>query len=201
MWERKLYWRQMPFHTSICPATTITFLSFLISFFSCFIVTQSLRHFLWFAINWLRCSYRYFAVSCGLTSRYWASRRRFWLVCDRLPLQSIVSHARTNSAIDRILMGIEYIHDATVVIADWSIEMVKRGLHKQASHSYGQARPPTRGSKPSRHVLHHVSSFFFSHNNADVSLNVRLSTRTIRATQQRLLYLYIIVSWYTDVKN
>lgn len=59
-------------------------------------------------------------------------------------------------------MGIEYVYDAIVVIADWSIEMVKRGLRKQASHSYEQARPPTRGSKPSRHVLHHVSFFLYS---------------------------------------
>jgi len=171
---RKLYRRQTPFRTSIWPAA-IMFLSFFLFFLS-FIVTQTLRHFLWSAVNSLRRSYRYFA-SLPLTIEHLGENS-----VKRLPLRSIVSHARTNSAIDRILMGIEYVHDATVVIADWSIEMVKRGLRKQASHSYGQARPPTRGSKPSRHVLHHVSFFLFSYNNADVSLNIRLSTRIMRAT-------------------
>lgn len=61
----------------------------------------------------------------------------------RLSSRFIVSRARANSASDReFLMGIEYVYDITVVavIADWTIEMVKRGLGRQASRSFGQAR-------------------------------------------------------------
>jgi len=77
----------------------------------------------------------------------------------RAALRLIVSRAD----IDRILMGIECVYDATVVtvIADWTIEMVKRGPRGTSVPQPADRHPPTRGSKPPRHVLHPSSFCFF----------------------------------------
>lgn len=107
-----------------------------------------------------------------LISRYSSTQRKCpcrspkVLACHRGSLSRV--RERIQPATE-FLMGIEYVYDITVVavIADWTIEMVKRGLCRQASRSFGQARPPLHGSKLPRHVLHVCRASIFSSSSRD----------------------------------